>query len=397
VKIFWTKKRGWEVDGTIARQRIREHGFATKKALEEFIVELKIQVKRGKYGLERDRPRVLLSALIEERSSDLNPKDDNDRACIAILRRFEKHFPVGFSLGELTTSHLRAFVKERQRVAITERGRKLEAGTINKDLMTISGMLRGAPDIFPEIGAEWRPPRIPWERLSRRGSERIITPAERRALLEGLRLAGATTAGGRLGARYVEARRDVADVLEIALHTGMRGGEVLRLRWTDVDLDAAEVHLPKTKNNEPRDVPCNRRAVEILSRRFERRRLGQWVFPGSRGAEVPRSRDSYTAIVGRVARFLGLRYGRGVDGGFTPHATRHTAATEMMRAQNDPSAVQKVLGHSDHTMTLRYTHADRGGMRAAVDSLVEQKTGNRLTVGRQKVDKDNSGEATKRG
>jgi integrase len=91
---------------------------------------------------------------------------------------------------------------------------------------------------------------------------------------------------------------------------------------------------------------------------------------------------SYTVMIRTVAKGLGLRYGREIEDGFTPHTARHTAATEMMRARVDPSAVQKVLGHSDQTMTLHYTHADREGMRAAVDSLLERKRGSR-----QKVDK----------
>lgn len=238
-------------------------------------------------------------------------------------------------------------------------------------------MLRAAPRIFAELGEDWRPPRIPWEPESRRGRERVISAEERETLLEALRFPSRAS-GKRLAPKDVIARRDVADCFELALNTGMRGGEVRCLEWSEVDLVEREIHLPahKTKTKDPRVVPLNARAVEIFRRRWELRLKkvdiagapvhfgSRFVFPNERG-DGPRKEIS--RMLRPLARSLGLRYGANTPDGFSPHTTRHTATTEMLRRGFDMKVVQDVLGHTDKTMTLRYSHSTRESRRRAVD------------------------------
>jgi len=62
----------WRVDVRVARRRIRERGFKTKKAAEDFVVELRSQAKRSKFGLEVDRPRVTVAELVLEHGSEID-------------------------------------------------------------------------------------------------------------------------------------------------------------------------------------------------------------------------------------------------------------------------------------------------------------------------------------
>jgi len=78
--------------------------------------------------------------------------------------------------------------------------------------------------------------------------ERRLQPDEEKALLAELRKAGP----------YHGA------LASIAIESAMRQGELLALRWSDVDLQKRIAHLKDTKNSEPRDVPLSTRAVEIL-------------------------------------------------------------------------------------------------------------------------------------
>lgn len=373
MKIFFTKSRGWCVDGTIAKERIREHSFPTRKSVEDFIVELKTLAKAAKFGLARDRARVRLERLVELRLEDI-ASNAAGRQQQRILRSFASTFPAGFWIDDVRAGHISDWVRPLKQ-------RRLKAETINRYIAVVSGMFRAAPILCAELDENWRGPKIPWEKAARRGRERIISAEEASTLLEALRFPGKRKDGVRFRPQIVEARREVADCFELGWLTGMRGSEVTRLEWTEADLVEGEAHLPghKTKTREPRDVLLNRRAIEILRRRLELRKArNRYVFPGPDGT---RPRGPIAPVVRKVARELGLRYGRNLPDGFSPHDTRHTATTRMLRSGHDIKTVQDVLGHSDRTMTLRYGHSTRASRREAVESLVSEGSP------RQKVDK----------
>lgn len=372
----------WKVDVTIARRRIREHGFATRKAVEEFVAELKIQAKRAKFGLERGRPSVTVAELVEKHGDEIGQSRPRGRQVKKILSSFAASLAQDLSVDELTTADVRNWIEKLRRTGLS-RGPLSGAGC-NRYLSEISAMFRAAPVLFSEL-EDWSPPRIPWRKESRRGRERVISTEERDLLLEHLRFPKARADGKRLGAKDIVSRRDVADCFELALLTGMRGGEVRALEWSEIDLDAGEIHLPgrKTKTKTPRVVLLSGRALEILRRRLKLRAQKQtikgaplhfrsrWVFPNERG-DGPRKEIS--RIIRPLARELGLRYGRNLPDGFSPHDTRHTATSEMFRAGFDLKTIQDVVGHSDRVMTLRYAHSTRESRRAAVESLAVVKS-----------------------
>jgi integrase len=157
-----------------------------------------------------------------------------------------------------------------------------------------------------------------------------------------------------------------------ALATGMRRGELLALRWEDVDLDGAHLairrSLERTKSGLRLKAPKSGRsrvvglpaiAVEILrshrvDQNKERLSCGEaWanndlVFSTLAGA--PWDPTTFS----RAFRRLGSRAGLGSMG---PHTLRHTAATEMLRQGLHPKVVADRLGHSSTRMTLDvYSH-----------------------------------------
>lgn len=73
--------------------------------------------------------------------------------------------------------------------------------------------------------------------------------------------------------------RTVGDLLILLLLTGLRRGEAMRLRWADVDLDAATLVVRDTKNREPLTLPLSDYLADLLD---ERARIteSEWVFPG---------------------------------------------------------------------------------------------------------------------
>lgn len=355
----------WKVDGTIAGKRIREDDFASRQAVEEFITELKERARRQRHGLTQNVLSVLLADLGKEYLKTIG-SSRNDLRAKKIVQLFLSSFPPEKTVQELRAADLSVFINTLKRLSPD-----LKPDSINRYLACVKSMMREGPALFAPL-EDWRPPKFPWQRVSKRGRERVISREEQRTLLNALRFpAPQKFKNRRQRASTIAARREAADALEIGINTAMRPGEVIGLRWTQIDFDAREVHLPETKTGEPGDIPLNRRVIEILKRRYEARAT-PWVFPNQAG-DGPR--DVISKIIRPVAKDLQLEYGRELANGFTTHSQRHTATTQMMRAGHDLATVKSVTRHSDTTMTLRYAHASHGSRRAAVEDLVDAESG----------------------
>ncbi|MBP3893008.1 MAG: tyrosine recombinase XerC [Atopobiaceae bacterium] len=154
-----------------------------------------------------------------------------------------------------------------------------------------------------------------------------------------------------------EGLRDAA-FLELLYATGARISEVSRLDIDDVDLAQSQVRL-FGKGSKERVVPIYGRAVEMVRRyqAFSRPRLAlrrkkgpvpPALFLSVRGNRM--SADALrTCFERRVAK-------AGIDGAITPHAMRHTYATELLSGGADLRSVQELLGHESLATTQIYTH-----------------------------------------
>lgn len=151
----------------------------------------------------------------------------------------------------------------------------------------------------------------------------------------------------------------------LAITTGMRRGELLALRWSDVDFEAAEIHIQRTvqyvnhdgyKVHEPktrgsrRTVMLPRDTVRIL-REHRMRQLEEnasaLLFPGTTGSF--RAAHGVNMALKRALTKAGLPEIRF-------HDLRHTAATLLLRSGASLKSVQKTLGHSNIQTTMRYLH-----------------------------------------
>lgn len=163
------------------------------------------------------------------------------------------------------------------------------------------------------------------------------------------------------------AGRPLRPLIALALATGARRGELLALRWSDVDLERGSIAICRSieqtkdgvrekapKNGKQRVVDLPATAVELLKRHRLRQAakagLGPgWVFPGSDGgAWTPHKvTDGFREI---------LRKAKIESGSF--HSLRHTAATQMLELEVPPKIVQERLGHSTIAITIDlYSHA----------------------------------------
>lgn len=207
------------------------------------------------------------------------------------------------------------------------------------------------------------PPRVERREMS------ALSPEEARAFLE-------AASGDRLEALYV-----------VALTSGLRLGELLALRWRDVDLQAGMLQVTGTLQRtgaglviaEPKTVRSRRHvaltatAVEALRRHHvaqaeERLRLGAaWqdmdlVFASETGGHIDDSklrRNSFWPLLER-AGVPRIRF----------HDLRHSAATLMLRRGVHPKIVAEMLGHSQISVTLDlYSHVTPTMQREAAAAL----------------------------
>jgi integrase len=148
--------------------------------------------------------------------------------------------------------------------------------------------------------------------------------------------------------------------MAFAANTGVRRGELLSLKWMDVDMANRRFYLRETKNGALRILPLSEFALAVLHSLPEGT-PGDAVFAGVDAARL----SVYTR---RVFKGLGI-----TDASF--HTLRHTAASWMVQQGVDLYGVGQLLGHKTPRMTQRYAHLSPDYMAGAVGKLDEIMAG----------------------
>ncbi|MDY0185568.1 MAG: site-specific integrase [Desulfuromonadaceae bacterium] len=144
----------------------------------------------------------------------------------------------------------------------------------------------------------------------------------------------------------------------LALTTGMRRGELLRLQWKDIDLDFGFIELRETKSGKTQRIPINTAAQGILE--DTPRTASAYVFPGKDGGQ----RSDLNRGTRRIAKAAQL------PEGFRPlHGLRHHYATTLASSGKvTPQALQKLLTHASFETTQRYTHLSDTHLQEAAET-----------------------------
>ncbi len=158
-------------------------------------------------------------------------------------------------------------------------------------------------------------------------------------------------------------------MLLVALRTGLRHGELLGLRWEDVDLVAGKLLVRQSivlgivgtpKSGRSREVALSEQAVAAL--KGHRHLRGELVFCKMDGRALARSECKWP--LWRAAQRAGLRR-------IGWHVLRHTFASHLTMRGVPLKAVQELLGHATIEMTMRYAHLSPNVRRDAVRTLDE--------------------------
>lgn len=153
------------------------------------------------------------------------------------------------------------------------------------------------------------------------------------------------------------------DVTLFDLHTGLRAGELFRLRPCHFDRRNGLIHVLDTKTNENRTIPLNTIALDVLQRR-ERIR-GEYIFT-DQGKQI----TYVTRTFRRAVEACGLNaHSDDRRQKVVFHTLRHTFASWMVQQGVPLAVVGQLLGHRSMQMTMRYAHLAPSQGVTAVKSL----------------------------
>ncbi len=148
----------------------------------------------------------------------------------------------------------------------------------------------------------------------------------------------------------------VGQVIQLLLLTGARKREILDARWEHVDLGRQMLTVPLSKSGKPRHIPLSDAAVELLQS-LPREADIPWVFFNPKTRKPP---VSIFYAWDTIRRKVGLDEVR-------LHDLRHSFASFLVNSGRSLYEVQRLLGHHDPKMTMRYAHLSPGALIEAAN------------------------------
>jgi len=153
-------------------------------------------------------------------------------------------------------------------------------------------------------------------------------------------------------------------IVTLALSTGMRRGEMLGLKWENVDLQNGRITLHRTKNGEKRIVPLVGKAYELIKGSYLK------LEPGDHDSLFPSPNEPNQPICIRTAWYTAVR--RAKLENFRFHDLRHSTASYL--AMNGASLLEiaDILGHKTLQMVKRYSHLSEDHKATVLEKMNEK-------------------------
>ena len=148
-------------------------------------------------------------------------------------------------------------------------------------------------------------------------------------------------------AKLLDEEEDIqaSNLLRLALFTGMRRGELFKLKWKDINFIRKNISIKDPKSGLDETIPLNEMALSVLNN--HEKEESEFVFPGLRGNQ----RKTTPRPLRRIIKKAGLSNFRPFQG------LRHAyASTLASSGKVDLYAIQQLLTHKSPSMTQRYAH-----------------------------------------
>ncbi len=194
----------------------------------------------------------------------------------------------------------------------------------------------GRPDLANQLARTHYPRKLP----------RVLSPEDIGRLLE---------AAPGPGLKYKAA-------LSVAYGAGLRGGEVVMLRVSDIDSKRMLIRVEMGKGRKDRHAMLSPQLLELLRAWWLQCRSKGWLFPG-RDPLLPLT----TRQLNRACKMAADAAGLGAW--VTPHTLRHSFATHLLEHNIDVRVIQVLLGHAKLDTTARYAHVATSTLRTVTSPL----------------------------
>ena len=194
----------------------------------------------------------------------------------------------------------------------------------------------GRPDLANQLARTHYPRKLP----------RVLSPEDVGRLLD---------AAPGPGLKYKAA-------LSVAYGAGLRGGEVVMLRVSDIDSKRMLIRVEMGKGRKDRHAMLSPQLLELLRAWWLQLRSKGWLFPG-RDPLLPLTTRQLNRACHMAAEAAGL------GSWVTPHTLSHSFATHLLESHTDVRVIQVLLGHAKLDTTARYAHVATSTLRTMTSPL----------------------------
>ena len=330
-------KRGavWYLDYWVDGLRKQERGSADKSEALEVLAARKTDALRGDMGFEKKQIVHFSDFSKEYEKVKIASGMRSARSIKGYLKHLDGYFGQT-PLSKVTPELVEAYRQKRmkQRVHGRKEGSLMKGSSVNRELAILKNLFGMAArqkkfrGDNPVKGLSYHPEQPRDYVLSREEIGRLLAAAD----------------------------DQTRQIIMIALNTGLRKGEILGLRWGQIDFQEGIISFARTKSTKFLRVPMNAKVLQILSA-IERKT--DFVFPGrwDRGHLNDIKQEFGDART--KAGLPELHF----------HDLRHCAGTYMSAAGIPLTTIQQILGHRDIRTTTRYINANDENRRKAVNAL----------------------------
>jgi integrase len=327
----YQRGENWYVDFAFHGKRIREMIGPSRKGAEAVIAKRKTEIAEGKFlDIQKGPVPIKFHEFAKEylAYSKTNKKSSTYTRELAIMRSFDREFE-GRDIHEITAWQIEGWKSKRKE------GHK--PATVNRELALLKHMF--------SMAVKWRrvkeSPTKDVKGLKGEGRRvRYLMPEEVQTLIS-------------------NCKDFLKPIITVAVHTGLRKGELLGLRWPQVDFEQGIISVLDTKNHESRYVPMDETVKGILK--------GIKNVPGTDLVFSNRNGKQIDSAFLYLAFYEALNRSGITD--FRWHDLRHVFASTLVMQGVDLNTVRELLGHKDLKMTLRYAHLAPNYKSKAVNVL----------------------------
>jgi site-specific recombinase XerD len=336
---IYQKGKHWYIDYYHKGHRRRKKVGTSKKLAETVLSDVQVKIVKEEYLGILEEKKVLFKEFSEiyKEYSKTNKARNSYARDLTSLNSLQPIFESRY-LFEVIPQMVEEYKTKRLNDGVTP-------ATINRGVSCLRHMFNKA--------VEWgfvRKNPVKWVKLLKEppGRIRYLEVEEIERLLNAIDLIP------RGAGKYLR------PIVIIALNTGLRKQEILKMKWKNIDFNERKITVNCTKTNEIRILPMNESVYQEL-KKVPQHIDSEYVFCNKKGVPYGNVRKSFESALELAKvkdfRFHDLRH------------MRHTFASHLVMNGCDIRTVQQLMGHKEIKMTMIYSHLSKAHLQDAVGKL----------------------------